>query len=194
MFQPRRIDISALKLKFRAACATHGVDPLEGSTSYQVVHIIAEQRLAARRNASDAGWWRDHNLWRDDDTLDADVNALDSRTHAGLALSLYLDFAAAAGEASQRHDPPITPLRDLLAGRRERLIWVDLGDGTQRSIISSIDEPGRAGRPKAQRGFTDEQRAAARQLRAQGLSMLQISVELDINVATISRWMKQAAV
>ena len=54
---------------FRAACARRGIDPLQGATSYQVVHLLAEkqraeQRRIARRTEHER-WWARHDLWVD---------------------------------------------------------------------------------------------------------------------------------
>ena len=54
---------------FRAACAKRGIDPLEGATGYQVVHLLAEKRRAEQRREArrtqHERWWARHNLWVD---------------------------------------------------------------------------------------------------------------------------------
>ena len=47
---------------FRAACAQRGIDPIQGASGYQVVHLTAEQRRAARPLDR---WWQRHELWTD---------------------------------------------------------------------------------------------------------------------------------
>ena len=55
---------------FRAACVRRGIDPLEGATGYQVVHVVAEHRRAAWRHAAERQaaqqqrrWWQHHEMW-----------------------------------------------------------------------------------------------------------------------------------
>ena len=50
-------------VKFRTACAAHGIDPQTGTTSYQMVHLVVERRRALwkpRRNR----WWQRSDRWR----------------------------------------------------------------------------------------------------------------------------------
>jgi hypothetical protein len=49
---------------FRAACAQRGIDPLEGATSFQVVHYCAERQLAARLALKPKRWWLRHHYWQ----------------------------------------------------------------------------------------------------------------------------------
>ena len=46
--------------EYRKACAKHGIDPVEGATGYQVVHVVAEQRRAAQQQSR---WWQHHEMW-----------------------------------------------------------------------------------------------------------------------------------
>lgn len=51
---PRAFDLAAYKARWRAACAAWDVDPIEGATGYQVVHIKVAQ-LQAERAKADRG-------------------------------------------------------------------------------------------------------------------------------------------
>lgn len=44
---PRAFDIAQFKSRYRALCAQWDVDPLEGATGYQLVHIKVAQKQAA---------------------------------------------------------------------------------------------------------------------------------------------------
>ena len=45
---------------YRLACARRGIDPAQGASVYQVVHISAEQRRKAWQASR---WWKRHELW-----------------------------------------------------------------------------------------------------------------------------------
>ena len=47
---------------FRAVCAQRGIDPLQGATESQVVHVLAERRCAARPIDR---WWERPDLWQE---------------------------------------------------------------------------------------------------------------------------------
>ncbi|MBK8035276.1 MAG: hypothetical protein IPK17_38390 [Chloroflexi bacterium] len=179
----RQIDIAALKANFRAACAPWGIDPVEGATSYQVVHVVAAQRLAEQaRTCSD--WWSDYTLWYAEDD-DITRSATEEYVHASLAFHTYMDAAVAAGNAAQQPEADsgdLIPLREALAQRGERLQWIDLGDGEVVSII----RPARRGR------YGADVRAAALRLRAKGFSLVKISAVLEISPGIVSRWDRQA--
>lgn len=66
MTHGRSFDYDEFLRGFRAACARRGIDPANGSTSYQVVHVAAEARRAAwqaNRWWSHHQWWTNHELW-----------------------------------------------------------------------------------------------------------------------------------
>ncbi|MEP7293730.1 MAG: hypothetical protein ABI835_18225 [Chloroflexota bacterium] len=46
---------------FREACKQWEIDPLEGATAAQLVHVKVDQRRSAWK---DDGWWHNPNLWR----------------------------------------------------------------------------------------------------------------------------------
>lgn len=48
--------------QYRAACAERGIDPAQGATEYQVVHVTAERR---RRSYQPDRWWDQHEFWLD---------------------------------------------------------------------------------------------------------------------------------
>jgi len=54
------LDVAALKASFQKRCAQTGVDPQQGSTSYQVVHFKAAERKQAQIRT---GWWLDPRYW-----------------------------------------------------------------------------------------------------------------------------------
>ena len=57
-----RFDYDDYVRGFRAACARHGIDPAQGATGYQVVHIAAERR---RADWTPSRWWQQHEFWTD---------------------------------------------------------------------------------------------------------------------------------
>jgi hypothetical protein len=52
---------------YRSACAARGIDPAEGATGYQVVHVLAERqrRRWEAQGRSEQRWWMRHELWFD---------------------------------------------------------------------------------------------------------------------------------
>ncbi len=62
MASQRAFNYDEFLVKFRTACAQHGIDPVEGATSYQVVHLVVDQRRA-RWNPNLNRWWRRSGLW-----------------------------------------------------------------------------------------------------------------------------------
>jgi hypothetical protein len=63
MASTQHFDYDDFVRKFRAACARRGIDPQEGASGYQIVHITAQQRHEARPIDR---WWLQNDLWRDD--------------------------------------------------------------------------------------------------------------------------------
>ncbi len=53
------------RAEFRAVCVRRGIDPQRGATSYDRVHITAEERKAAQLRALQARpcWWSDFERW-----------------------------------------------------------------------------------------------------------------------------------
>ena len=129
----RPIDITALKDRFRAAATARGIDPVEGATSFQVVHHVT----ARMRVVENPDWWQDHELWdREDDPIRHSL--IEELALARLFLSTYLDHVAAVGNAAQaaHADDDIPPLRECLAERGEQLVWVETGDGSTTPQIT----------------------------------------------------------
>jgi len=58
----RLFDYDQTLREFRRACAQHGIDPLEGASGYQVVHVIAERH---EREWQPDRWWQRHEIWTD---------------------------------------------------------------------------------------------------------------------------------
>lgn len=122
------IDIAALKARFRAAATARGIDPVEGATSFQVVHHVA----ARPRVVSD--WWKDHELWdREDDPIYHSF--IEEHVFDRLRLAAYLHYletnhAAVQAALADDDDADLPPLRECLAARGEQLVWVDAGDGS----------------------------------------------------------------
>lgn len=58
----REFDRGEFVRGFRAACAQRGIDPLEGATSFEVVHVRSERRRGLGRTRR-SRWWRQHSLW-----------------------------------------------------------------------------------------------------------------------------------
>ena len=71
MSSTRNFDYDDTVRRFRAACAQHGIDPVNGASEYQVVHVVADRRRAEQRRIArktDHGqWWLRHELWFNDD-------------------------------------------------------------------------------------------------------------------------------
>lgn len=123
----RRIDIAALKTRFRAAATARGIDPVEGATSFQVVHHVTARPRVLR----DPDWWQDHELWdRVDDPIRHSVieeAVLDRLWFA--AYFCYLERTHTTAQAAHSDDEDIPPLREHLAARGEQLVWVETDDG-----------------------------------------------------------------
>lgn len=129
----RTIDISALKARFRAAALARGIDPAEGSTGYQVVHLLTERQ----RVVSNPHWWNDPDLWdREDDPIRHSQIEEMALTH--LFLTTYLKYIAAVGNAAQAVQADIPPLREHLAARGEQLVFVETGDGSTVSLVALV--------------------------------------------------------
>lgn len=132
----RRIDIAALKARLRAACEQRGIDPLEGATSFQVVHLLAEQSPMLDRPA----WWQNYELWN---TTDDPIrhSLIEELAINALFFETWMRAARIAGEnalPSTDEDNELLPLRERLAEQGVRLVWVDLGDGETTSIVRPL--------------------------------------------------------
>ena len=67
-----QFDYGEFVRRFRVVCARSGIDPLTGATSFQVVHLMAEQptnRLKYKPNR----WWLQHDLWLDSQPQHSEV-------------------------------------------------------------------------------------------------------------------------
>jgi len=53
-------DLVAYKRHWRELCEKHGIDPVEGATTYQVVNVRVEQRKA---EPSSCWWAEDAQMW-----------------------------------------------------------------------------------------------------------------------------------
>lgn len=138
----RTFNYSAFVRQYRQRCAQLGVDPVEGATSYVVAQIRAEQHKAA--HVEDL-WWRDYALWTDSPPHRSDVE------EEALARVFRLAFAhvaqLVAGQARQREilrqqwrrQDSTTSLRQLLAGRGEKLVWLETYDGNTTSVVMPLD-------------------------------------------------------
>lgn len=127
------IDITALKARFRAAATARGIDPVVGATGYQVVHLLTEQP----RVVADPDWWQDHELWdREDDPIRH--NPIEEAALLHLFLTTWLAHVAAVGNAAQaaHADDDIPPLRERLAERGEKLVFVETDDGATVSQVA----------------------------------------------------------
>lgn len=129
----RSIDITALKTRFREAATARGIDPVAGATGYQVVQFLTEQP----RVTADPDWWKDHELWdREDDPIRH--NAIEEAALMRLFLTTWLAHIAAVGAAAQaaHADDDIPPLRERLAERGEKLVFVEAEDGATVSQVA----------------------------------------------------------
>lgn len=128
----RIIDISALKARFRTAALARGIDPLAGATGFQVVHFVTEQRRGVRSSS----WWNDPDLWdREDDPIRHSFIEEAALMH--LFLTTYLEHVAAVGNAAQAApEDDLPPLREHLAARGERLVFVETDDGATVSQVT----------------------------------------------------------
>ena len=60
MASTHRFDYDAFVQGYRASCAARGIDPAQGATGYQVVHVVTEQK---RKRWRAERWWQRHTLW-----------------------------------------------------------------------------------------------------------------------------------
>ncbi|HVU11761.1 MAG TPA: hypothetical protein VHD90_10795 [Phototrophicaceae bacterium] len=58
MTSTHHFDYDAFVQGYRTACAARGIDPAQGATGYQVVHVVTE----GRHGHTDR-WWQRHTLW-----------------------------------------------------------------------------------------------------------------------------------
>ncbi len=60
MTSTRNFDYDEFMQGYRTACAARGIDPTQGASGYQVVHVVTEgQRKRWRTDR----WWQRHTLW-----------------------------------------------------------------------------------------------------------------------------------
>lgn len=60
----KRIDVDRLKKDFHTAAVARGIDPANGSTSYQAALVRAEQSTR-RHQSTCTGWWKLDSAWGD---------------------------------------------------------------------------------------------------------------------------------
>lgn len=134
-------DYPTFRHQFRQRAVLLGIDPVAGATSYDIARIRADQRRAAH---VDDHWWRDYALWTDSAPHRSDTEEQ----------ALYLVFREAftwvgrlvAGQTRQRDrlqrkwrdQDATTSLRELLARRGDRLVWIDALDGSATSAVVPV--------------------------------------------------------
>ncbi len=126
----RSIDSTALKARFREAATARGIDPVAGATGYQVVHLLTERQ----RVSANPDWWKDHELWdREHDPIRH--SHIEEMVIERLWFAAYLCYLESI-HVSTQPDDDIPPLRERLAERGEKLVFVETDDGATVSQIA----------------------------------------------------------
>lgn len=137
----RTFDYPAFLAQYRRRCARLGIDSAAGATSYDLARIRADARKAA--HIPDY-WWRDYALWTDSAPHRSETEEEALARVFRQAFSHVTQLVA--GQQRQRealqerwkHQSKNLSLRELLAGRGEKLVWIDAPDGSGATSVITV--------------------------------------------------------